>query len=410
MMASRFTSLLATAAIALMQFASPVWAIPNTHLNPHPHDPGKIAFPAGPLPDPDAQNHTHVDGIGVTEVSGRMRDNAATPRWESTGAWDDRFYRDFDLGNTEYGHGYIDPDFRARYGFAGDVPAGAQGLIDMGLVDWDTAAKAQGQNSRTAPDGTPIKTSVVMQNVGVNPAVSDWTVDFIEGFEESNSAFAEWCFDGCAGLVNPLTLVFEATPTNSLFFDGSNNNNDNWMLRVDGGAWGTSYTETVGWSLDKTPALLGSRDIDYKAPDNTIWEGTEAGFGAFNLDVTTNTFWDIGSPDNFLFYEMDFYTIALHELGHVIGLLHDPSSAAGAADSIMRTQIAFDVAFGPPLLQTIDIDSAKGAAALYSISTPEPGTALLLSTGLIILILIGLARRRRRQCNLACGSGAGGIG
>jgi hypothetical protein len=97
----------------------------------------------------------------------------------------------------------------------------------------------------------------------------------------------------------------------------------------------------------------------------------------------------------------DFATIALHEVGHVVGLLHTPGDPA---NHIMRASITGD-ARNVNFNRTIENDSAFGAAELYTITrgirTDTPGlppdgeyrklggmrSKLLFSRGLDLLLL-----------------------
>ena len=69
----------------------------------------------------------------------------------------------------------------------------------------------------------------------------------------------------------------------------------------------------------------------------------------------------------------DFATIALHEAGHVVGLLHTPGDPA---NHIMRASITGDARNGN-FNRTIENDSALGAAELYTVTrgirTDTPG-------------------------------------
>ena len=87
---------------------------------------------------------------------------------------------------------------------------------------------------------------------------------------------------------------------------------------------------------------------------------------------------------------MDFFTIALHETGHILGLQHAQGDPTG---NIMREKIELEASWNKTL-QTIDADSAFGAAMLYTIAVPEPATVALL---LLAVSSIGGCRRRRRS-------------
>ena len=63
------------------------------------------------------------------------------------------------------------------------------------------------------------------------------------------------------------------------------------------------------------------------------------------------------------------------------GLLHSPGGVMNAADPFTLNVLTRD----------IDVNNAKGAAALYSITVPEPGTAAL-----VLFALCGFVARRGR--------------
>jgi hypothetical protein len=64
---------------------------------------------------------------------------------------------------------------------------------------------------------------------------------------------------------------------------------------------------------------------------------------------------------------MDFFTIALYETGHILGLLHAPGDPA---DIMVRATIEYQASWSR-VLRDIDGDSAYGAALLYTIPIPD---------------------------------------
>lgn len=104
--------------------------------------------------------------------------------------------------------------------------------------------------------------------------------------------------------------------------------------------------------------------------------------------------WFFGGAGNIPVGQEDFFTIALHEWGHIIGLNHINTGLAGR---IMRSDVVTPAsAAGTMGIRSPDIGSLFGALALYiqPINIPEPSTFALVGLG-------GLAiwryhRRRKR--------------
>lgn len=383
-------------------------AIPTQHLNPHSDDPADISWQQDPLAVPDDTNHLHIEDVNITYLPGPRgitHNNGTAPRdagghadqswdWQSTRVWDDRFYRfvddnGFNALGSHFGHGYIDPAFRPRYLYAADVPDDAKPLVDEAMSTWNERAKDEGEEKRTTPAGNPLKTSVIFERVA--SGAYELLVDFMEGFQEIAHAAAEWIFSPslvgsdypAADTPVPLTLMFEATPTGRISVT-----QDDWLVSTDGLPLGdvnkvyTSATEAfaMSWSFNKTPAILQNLDIDYMAPDLTEYEGDEAAFAALGITLTDNWggYVPFNATSNIDIFEADFFSVALHEWGHVIGFKHSNGGIMGAA-------APFSMGF---VTQTIDDENAFGAAAMYSIPVPEPDSLLLFGAGFFALLAI----------------------
>lgn len=392
----------------LLGFPGIANAIPNQHLNPHSDDPADISWQQDPLAVPDTTNHLHIEDVNITVLPGlgfahNKGAGAENFDWGAEAAWDDRFLRFTDTASgrnglaDRFGHGYIDPAFKPRYGFAADVPAGAKPLVDEAMSTWNERAKDEGEETRTTPAGNDLKTSVIFERVAAG--ARELLVDFMEGFQEIGNAAAEWILSATQVVGYPAadtpatrTLLFEATPTSIISASQAG-----WKVSTDGLALGNAakvYSATTSnfatnWSFDKTPEVLfDDLDFDYQAPDGTQYEGNEAAFAALGITVRDNWggFPALAATSTLDIFESDFFSVALHEWGHVIGLLHSNGG-------IMKSDAPFTLNH---LTQTIDNNAAFGAAAMYSIpvtrnrTIPAPDSLILFGSGLIGLLLLRL--------------------
>jgi len=145
-------------------------------------------------------------------------------------------------------------------------------------------------------------------------------------------------------------------------------------------------------------------DVEGNAEIILLWGGTNAlGLTTWaHVGSTANTEGDVTvqfnstvdwffgadpalTPDD----EFHFFSTAIHEAGHVVGLNEQTD-----VDDVMikaRDKGKNDPANGKgPAFNAIDVDSRRGAFALYSIPVPEPASSVLLAIGLGALV----ARRR----------------
>ena len=108
-------------------------------------------------------------------------------------------------------------------------------------------------------------------------------------------------------------------------------------------------------------------DIVFKRDNDWYFDGDNAGFLAS------------GKAD-------DFYTVALHETGHIIGLDHQSD-----LDDILETMAGSrNSVLAGGAFRMLSVDDLNGERDLYSVPIPEPATLVLLGLG-------GLALLHRRR-------------
>ena len=107
---------------------------------------------------------------------------------------------------------------------------------------------------------------------------------------------------------------------------------------------------------------------------------------------SSENLWFFGEPKDTPDNRNFFYTVALHEVGHVVGLDHQEGLDDVISKNIMfRAQRegagnAFD---------KIDAESMQGAFALYSIPVPEPSTLSLAALGSLVVMMSRSSRRQK---------------
>lgn len=326
-------------------FAGSAWAIPS--LTPHPHDnPATVDKnttwikepPADPVadPDPDAPNatmHQHRDRDALDNSNGHNK-------YLGYSVWDNRSYRT----GAHFGHGYIEPTAQARYLFEADFPELGKTDFNNAVDEWEIKTNGNGTNV----NGVGINISMLFEEVASGDHEIDVKWDDIGAADMFALAF--WA-------PGATDFTFDSAPTRRLNANAGEN------VRPDGGgACGLFIRFDWEWHFGGAGAPPNvSRDYD-------ICQDTDG-----------NGFIDTFVDATFTRPAYDFYTIALHEIGHAFGLDH-------IGTGIMREDIAGFVIRDP------DAGALDGTKDLYAIPrVPEPAMA-----GLFGLALAGMWRLRRR--------------
>jgi hypothetical protein len=284
-------------------------------------------------------------------------------KWLIDKAWDNRTIHSSiaPFGPKQYGHGLIQADKSVRYAGDSSVPAEAMDVIEAGYKSWIAKATEQFDTKKDASDRLAMR----FQRVDRDPEISIVFVDELPG------AYARFTASN--------QLQFVKKPQASV-----QTNADNKRIRKKGDTSNTtSITLDTPWNYSGSPNRLPDLLIEFSNDSGTTWsEMAPAGFGDLTLVAGDANFTTPSASANPLFvFEMDFTSIALHEIGHSIALGH-------AGDGIMRGNIAQYASFGNT--QKILANDALAAAIAYTYSVPEPG-----SLALILAPLLFGSRRHR---------------
>ena len=262
--------------------------------------------------------HQHRDRDALTGGNGKYIGYAV---------WDDRFYRN----GGQLGHGYIDPNFSPRYLFETDVVAAARADFRNAVDEWEQLVNGVEMNV----NGVPIRISVDYDEVATGGHEIDVLWNDIGAADGHATAFWD---------PGATDFTFDSDPSILLGIPGD-------MIRIAGSSdpFVTEIAHPNGWLFGGT----GTPTSHTVAVDCQI---AGANCATFTFD------------------DYDFYTIALHEIGHSWGLDH-------FGTGLMRADISSFVMRDP------DAGSIDGVKDLYAIPIPEPRMFVLLAIGLAGLLL-----------------------
>jgi PEP-CTERM motif len=347
-------------AILLCTITGTAFAIPSPLA--HVHDAKTVSWkdpgaPALPWDDATADkwNHNHLTADPFDNFQ----------KWLINKAWDNRTLHSsvVPFGPTQFGPGLIEADKPVRVEGDSTVPADAMKVIDASYKSWISKATDQFNAKKDPWDRLAINFQVV------DKGDSEIGVVFVDSLP---GAYAQ--FNASS------QLVFVKNPQVSVATDA-----DNKRIRKKGESTNsTSISYATPWEYTGKPDLLPKIPIEFSDDSGTTWSDTApAGFGDLTLIAgDTNTTQAASNANPLQPFEMDFPTIARHEIGHSIALGH-------AIGGIMAANIAQSASFGSTL--DIDATSALAVAIDYTYSVPEPTAMMLLCLGIAGL---GLLRRR----------------
>jgi hypothetical protein len=296
-------------------------------LTPHDHGDGKVYYEADAVKDGD-NNHNHL----FNKDPKYCTDPGFV--WDADEVWDNRSQRidrtALTLGAAElqtYAHGFIEDDKKPRFKFMdGDGSNVTFDAAKKKIVTDNIDKWVAAAKAQSAGKKTPDGTPLVT-GVGLEATEGD-TFEIRIGFFHN---------------------LLEQQGTVGL-----------WMV-IPNQRWAGGGSPTKA-ELEKTPILAFD--------DSVSW--------LFDTSKTPT-----GN-------QIDFATVSLHELGHVLGLGHAPDNPAG---NLMRSGISEDAMNGKTM-RDVDISSARGVAGLYTQPVPEPATLAMAALVLAWPVRAGIRSRQ----------------
>lgn len=282
-------------------------------------------------------NHNHLFDHDIQD----RVDEAQHHSHDAFASWTNRNYTMSTANADNFWHGFIEENVnQPRYRFSPDamvagvtaLTADAQGIVNSAFNRWETEAHRRG------PQWAGRRTGIDFDN---DQDTFEFQIFMIDNLVECRGAAAEW--------------LVSASQLNADTADGCHADiGDPWS------------------NLDASNLLALAFD------DDLLWD-------YIGLD-------DAQRPGR---ATVDFATIVLHEIGHVLGLLHTPGDPYG---HIMRESIFLQASNGHSMRQ-IETDSAVGAAELYTVvdprfrrPLPEPSGVYLMAAGLSVIAFWKLRR------------------